>query len=381
MKFLLLSCPSGEGHNSARRAIAEELDRQGIAYELADPVSFQSERAQRLAAGAYNSLIRRSPRAFGLLYRAGALYSGTHLRSPVYFANAHYSENLYTYIRENGFDAVISTHLYGMEAVTAIRRRKKIPFPNFGVLTDYTCIPFLREVELDLCFVPHEDVRQELIRKGVPASALEVSGIPVSAQFRTHTDRARARELLGLPQDRKVYLMMTGGVGCGHVCVLCDELLRIGGEDGFVCVLTGHNDALREQLLSRVGSSAPFRAVPFTEQVALYLRAADAVISKPGGLSSTEAAVANAPLVHFGAIPGCETKNAAFFSRHGLSLWGKQEREAIAYAARLAHSPAQAEEMRRKQREVLSPCGAETIVRRIAEKLEKERQTHDATVS
>ena len=373
MKFLLLSCPSGEGHNSARRAIAEELDRQGIAYTLADPVSFQSERAERLTAGAYNTLIRKTPRTFGMIYRVGALYSGTRLRSPVYFANAHYSKHLYTYIRENRFDAVISTHLYGMEAVTAIRRRKKVPLPAFGVLTDYTCIPFLREVEQDLCFVPHEDVRQEVIRKGVPASSVVVSGIPVSAQFRAHTDRAQARGLLGLPQNRKVYLILTGGVGCGHICVLCDELLRIGGEDGYVCVLTGRNDALREQLLSRFGTNAPFRAVPFTDKVPLYLRAADAVISKPGGLSSTEAAVANAPLVHFGAIPGCETQNAAFFSRHGLSLWGKQEREAIAFAARLAHDPALAEEMRRKQREVLSPCAAGTIVRRIAETIEKAR--------
>lgn len=373
MNFLLLSCPSGEGHNSARRAIAEELDRQGIAYTMADPVSFQSERAGRVAAGAYNSLIRKAPRAFGMVYRVGALYSGTHLRSPVYFANAHYSKNLYTYIREHNFDAVISTHLYGMEATTAIRRRMKVPVPAFGVLTDYTCIPFLREVEQDLYFVPHEDVRQEVIRKGVPSASVVVSGIPVSARFRDHTDRARARELLGLPQNRKIYVVLTGGVGCGHVCVLCDELLRIGGGDGFVCVLTGHNDALREQLVSRFGANAPFRAIPFTEQVHLYLRAADAVISKPGGLSSTEAAVANAPLVHFGAIPGCETQNAVFFSRRGLSLWGKQEREAIAFAAQLAHDPAQAEEMRRKQREVLSPCGAETIIRRVAETLEKAR--------
>lgn len=373
MKLLLLSCPSGEGHNSARRAIAEELDRQGVAYTFADPVSFQSERAERLAAGTYNALIRKAPRAFGLLYRAGSLYSGTHLRSPVYFANAHYSDNLYTYIRENDFDAVISTHLYGMEAVTAIRRRKEPTIPAFGVLTDYTCIPFLREVEQDLCFVPHEDVRQEVIRKGVPASSVAVSGIPVSARFRVHTDRLKVRELLDLPRNRKVYVVLTGGVGCGHVCVLCDELLRIGGEDGFVCVLTGRNDALREQLQSRFGTNAPFRAIPFTEQVHLYLRAADAVISKPGGLSSTEAAVANAPLVHFGAIPGCETKNAAFFSRHGLSLWGKRERDAIAFAAQLAHDPAKAEEMRKNQRETLSPYGAETIVRRIAETIEKGR--------
>ncbi len=371
MKLLLLSCTTGEGHNSARRALAEELKRRGVEYVLADPIGFQSRRARELIASAYSGLIRYAPAVFGAIYRLGAVYETTGLASPVYYANAHYSPYLYDYLRSERFDGVISTHLFGLEAVTAIRRRAGGHIPCFGVLTDYTCIPFFSEVDADLYFVPHEQVAEELIGKGVPSDRVVASGIPVSRRFRIPVEPAKARSLLGLPQNRRLYLLLTGGVGCEHVCVLCKELLRQIGKDGFLCVLTGHNDALREQLTSRFGD-APFRAVPFTRAVPLFLRAADVVISKPGGLSATEVAVSNAPLVHFGAIPGCETRNAAFFASHGMSVWAKSGQDAVSCAIDLAHNPARAEQIRRCQRETLSPVAAETIVNRVLEQLRKE---------
>lgn len=371
MKLLLLSCPTGEGHNSARRALAEELQRQGVEYVLADPVGFQSKRARELVASAYNGLIRRAPAAFGMIYRIGAVYESTGLRSPVYYANAHYASTLHDYLQAEQFDGVLSTHLFGLEAVTAIRRRTGAHIPSFGVLTDYTCIPFFAEVDADLYFVPHEQVAAELARKGIPSDRIVASGIPVSRRFRVPVEPEKARMTLGLPLDRKIYLLLTGGVGCGHVCVLCEELLKRIGEDGFLCVLTGRNDALCEQLTERFGSF-PFRAVPFTGDVPLFLRAADAVISKPGGLAATEAAVSNVPLVHFGAIPGCETRNAAFFADHGMSLWAKNGQEAVSCAVELAHDPVRAEQIRQKQRETLSPVAAETVVTRIREQLGKE---------
>ncbi len=366
MKILLLSCFTGEGHNSAARAIEEELKRRRIACELTDPVAFQSERARHWVSSCYNNMIKKVPGAFGALYKAGDLYSSTGITSPVYLANAHYARNLYDYIRAQQFDAVISTHLYGMEAMTAIRKRLCIPFPSYGVLTDYTCIPFFTEVSLDGYFVPHEEIRQHLIRKGVSEECIYASGIPVSAKFQTHTEKRLARQVLCLPQEKKVYLLMSGGVGCENIFGLCDALLSTGGEDVLACVLVGRNEALRKKLEERYGTGAPLRTVSFTTQVNLYMNAADVMISKPGGLSSTEAAVANVPLVHFGAIPGCETKNAAFFSGNGMSLWAKTEREAIAYAEDLAHHQEKAERMRTRQRELISPNAAETIVRRVA---------------
>ena len=98
MKVLVLSCSTGEGHNSAANAVLNALEKRGVKCELSDPVAFQSERAKKMVASAYNNLIKRVPSAFGAIYKAGAWYSSTSLPSPVYYANAHYAERLYEYI-------------------------------------------------------------------------------------------------------------------------------------------------------------------------------------------------------------------------------------------------------------------------------------------
>ena len=85
------------------------------------------------------------------------------------------------------------------------------------------------------------------------------------------------------------------------------------------------------------------------------------MLSKPGGLTSTEAAAANVPFVAVKAIPGCETCNAAFFQQHGMALSAQSDEEAIAFAMELASDPERAERMRRAQRETLPLHAARTI--------------------
>ena len=147
-KVLVLSCSTGEGHNSAAYAILEELESRGIEGIYQDPVSFKSERAKKLVANAYNQMIKKTPAMFGAVYKIGDWYSNSPLPSPVYHANRLYMAALWEYLEQETFDAVISTHLYGMEVMTAIRRKTNISLPCWGVLTDYTCIPFMAETEL-----------------------------------------------------------------------------------------------------------------------------------------------------------------------------------------------------------------------------------------
>ena len=91
------------------------------------------------------------------------------------------------------------------------------------------------------------------------------------------------------------------------------------------------------------------------------MRAADVMLSKPGGLTSTEAAAANVPFVAVKAIPGCETCNAAFFQQHGMALSARDDAEAVAFAIQLAIDPERAERMRRAQRETLPAHAARHI--------------------
>lgn len=143
MKILILSSGTGEGHNSAAYAVAEALDRAGAAHELVDPLTFRSQRTAKLVTASYNGIIKKTPAAFGLIYRAGALYSSTRLVSPVYYANARYAGALRDYIDANRFDAVVTTHLFAMEALTAMRRKFGAGVPCYGVLTGLYLHPVL----------------------------------------------------------------------------------------------------------------------------------------------------------------------------------------------------------------------------------------------
>ena len=366
-KILILSCSTGDGHNSAARAIMAVLKKRSIPCEMADPVAFKSERMEHLVASLYNNTIQKKPQVFGAVYKLGDIYSNAHrLPSPVYWANARYSQALKQYILDHHFTAVICTHLYGLEAMTAIHRRcKDFTVPFYGVLTDYTSIPFMDETAPDAFFAPTVETRNYLIKRGIPADQVFISGIPVDESFRDHPQRLEARCALGIPLSRKVFLVMTGGVGCENMEGLCDQLLSAIPEDGLLLVLTGKNDVLKDRLNEKYGNNPCFLTIGFTRQVPLYMAAADVMLSKPGGLSTTEAAVANIPLVHIHAIPGCETCNAKYFSQHGMSLWAENDSEAVEYAKSLAYQKDSSDQMVLQQRRLINPNAASFIVDKV----------------
>ena len=168
------------------------------------------------------------------------------------------------------------------------------------------------------------------------------------------------RAALGLPQDRKIYLIMTGGIGCGDAVTLCDAIRRFPDERALLCVLPGKNEELRE-LLEKTYPDSGVLTVPFTDRVAVYMRAADVLLSKAGGISSSEAAVCEVPLVHTMVIPGVEVENAEFFAAHGMSCFAKQPAEAARFADRLAFDTASAERMLEAQRRTVPKDGADRI--------------------
>lgn len=367
MKVLILSCGTGEGHNSAAQAIGEALKKRGIDYVLADPIAFGSEKAKGFVTASYNNMIKKIPAAFGALYKAGDLYSSTKLISPVYFANSLYAGNLKNYITENNFDRVICTHLFAMEAMTAVRNKTNCHIPCYGVLTDYTCVPFFAETKMDGYFIPDEAIQKELIDKKIPSEKVISSGIPVSAKFKAHIDKDAARNYLVIPQSKAVFLIMSGGVGCGNILELCDELINRNETNYVAYILVGRNSELKEKIDVRYANHPQIQAVTFTEKVNLYMNAADVLISKPGGLSSTEAAVANVPLVHMLAFSGCESKNLAFFKAREMSVGAANSKEAIVAAWELIHDEEKSERMRTMQRKYIKTDAAEQIVSRITE--------------
>ena len=365
MKVLILSCDTGEGHNSAAAAVAGALTQRGIESHVFDPLVLAGKYAERFVSGAYTTIMKKAPSAFNALYRAGDIYSSTGITSPVYHANARYAANLRAFIETNGYDRVVCTHLYPMETLTAIRKSGDFTVPCYGVLTDYTCIPFLAETDLDGYFIAHEDLRAELVEKGIPSDRIIVTGIPVDEKFAHHMEKAAARNYLAIPQNQDVFLIMSGGIGVGNAGAICDEILRRHSGAFTVYILVGRNSDLKQTLEEKYAGNEHVRIVTFTKKVNVYMNAADVMISKPGGLTSTEAAVAQVPLVQLLVYTACEAPNIAFFSSHGLSERAENAADAAEKAVALVRDKARAEAMRKAQRNTIAPDAADKIAERI----------------
>ena len=362
MKAVLLTCSTGQGHNAAAAAVSAALTDRGFACETLDALHFLGENAGDAIEGAFVNIAVKTPRAFGFMYQAGEFISSDRRKSPVYYANALYAENLHRYLVEKQIDAAVCPHLFPAEALTFLKRRRELTTKTFFVSTDYTCIPFLEETDMDAVFVPNGDLTPLFIKRGVPGDRLFVTGIPVLEKYRRRTGRDEARKALDLPLDVPAYLVMTGGEGCGDPVGLTRKLMeRCRGKDMRCVVMTGRNAALLETLRRRYSGEPRVVVVPFTDQVSLYMDACDVLLTKPGGISSTEAAVKGIPMIHTSPIPGCETINSQFFSERGMSILAPTAELAAANAVRLGDDVLQMNRIREAQRQYMIYNAAERI--------------------
>lgn len=366
MKAIILTCNMGQGHNSAAKAIYEAMQRRNIESEIVDALSFGGKHTSRLVSSSYVNITVKAPRAFGFLYKAGNCISSDKRKSPIYYVNKLYADNLYEYIIKNEFDIIVTTHLFPGEALTYLKRKYNLTTKCYGVVTDYTCIPFWEELDMDIHFTPHADLNDVYIGKGIPQEKIVPLGIPVSNRFAKKLEKNQARDCIGIPQDCKMFLIMTGSMGFGNILNIVTELLRRSDQNVRIVILVGRNKKLKNELIFNYPGDKRVVPVPFTDEVPIYMDACDVLLTKPGGLSSTEAAVKNVPIVHTMPIPGCETINALFFSQHGISIMATTQEEAVEGALRLSESERERQAMLNAQQSVINSHAADDICSYIA---------------
>ena len=361
MKVLVLSCNTGEGHNAAGHAMCEKLKEKEAECVFVDALSFAGERISKNVTKSYVFITTHIPRTFGALYKAGTLISSKKYKSPVYLANRAYRNKLKRYLEEQRFDAVVMPHLFPAQTITSLKREFQLPFKTVAIATDYTCVPFWEECDVDSFVIPHPDLSNEFENRGIPREKLLPMGIPVSGRFREKTDKKAARRVLGLDTEKPMFLIMSGSMGFGNVGMLIEEALHNFSDEISIVVLGGTNTKLKNQLRAQFKSNRTVQVLDFTKKVSLYMDACDVVFTKPGGLTSTEAAVKNVPLVHTRPIPGCETINARFFEEHGMSLYANDAKGQIDCAKRLLSNASLQESILANQRKNCNPYASDEI--------------------
>ena len=316
-------------------------------------------------------LVSVFPAGVGALYQLGELVRKFPWKSPVYYANARLGNALADYIVQNHFDAVVTTHLYPAETLTWMKQKGRLTIPCVAVATDYACIPFWEETNCDYYVVPHKDLIPEFASCGIPEEKLLPLGIPVRPAFARPASKEDVRRHLGLPENAPLFLVMSGSMGFGKVHLLAHELVSRLENGEQAVIICGNNKKRMRSLRLQFHKNPNVHIIGFTRHVAEYMAATDVLFTKPGGLSSTEAAVRRVPLVHTDPIPGCETKNRAFFVSRGMSVTGAHQKELAEAGISLARDDVRQIAMRDAQRKNSHPQ-AGTSITHLLEKLVSE---------
>ena len=362
MEALILTCSTGGGHNAAANAVAEALSLRGHTANILDPYSLFGERLANAVGGTYVRMVQISPKLFGIVYKIGDTYRRLPIKSPVYAANGMMAHRLDSYFKDNPTDVVLCTHVFAAEMLTYMRRHGMDTPPVVFIATDYTCVPFTEETDCDYYIVPSQDLNDDYIRRGIPEEKIVISGIPVKKAFRDKTDKAAARQQLGLDPRSKYMIVSGGSMGAGKLRTAIRALEpTLEREDRRLIVLCGNNEGLMESLSGRYGGNPRITLLPSTNDMPLYLHACDIFIGKPGGLSSTECAAARVPTIFISPIPGCETYNSRFFGGRGMALTVNNVRSGLLPAIRRLETDSALSRMKRQQEKYISGVGAEDI--------------------
>jgi processive 1,2-diacylglycerol beta-glucosyltransferase len=343
MRFLILSTATGQGHNSASLAAGKTLEARGCEAKVIDVLKLKNESVSRRVSNLYAGITIHTPRFFSKLYRIGEFVSSPGGHSPIYGLNTLYASRLLEEISRFHPDAIICPHIFSAQAVTHLRRDYDLKLPTAGLATDYTCIPFWEESSLDGYVIPHPSLTQEFASKGIPNDLLAPLGIPVQPEFLEHTPKKEARRTFNLTASH-IFLVMGGSMGYGGIDRIAAALTE-AVPDSQAVVLCGNN----QELLHRLVPTDKIVPLTYTDQVAKLMDAADVVVTKPGGLSSTEAIAKRVPLVLTKPIPGCEQRNAEFLSSNGAAVFRQNLDDIVSAARKLALDENASEKMKKAQ--------------------------------
>lgn len=325
MKALILSCSTGGGHNAAGYALKEQIEREGGEACFLDYLTLAGGNVSRIVANAYIELVKRAPCLFGLVYLLGDFVSRLTTKSPVYLANSKMAKYLDKYLSQNDYDVILMPHLYPAETITYMKTQgKKLPL-TIAVATDYTSIPFWGETRCDYYMIPDAALSDCFVHQNIKKEQLVATGIPVSPVFSDvkNMSKQKARNILGIRTRNPVHLIIGGSMGAGNIKKLTNEILKRKTQKERIIVITGSNHTLCTKLKKTFHKEPSVAILGHTAQMPLFMKACDVIYTKPGGLTSTEAAVSQIPLIHTSPIPGCETLNRDFFQKRGMSFSAK----------------------------------------------------------
>ena len=324
-RVLLLSATSGAGHVRAAQALEKAfLARGDCVVEHIDALQYVSKLFQRAYDKAYISMVRRAPELMGVLYdRTDRPWHHPRRRLALDRLNTGPMIRL---LKQMQPDLCVATHFLPAEILAWLIAKKKLRARNAIVVTDYDVHAMWLCRTVDRYYLAIEEAAEYLAHLGVPREKLRITGIPIDPLFAVPVNRADARKHLALDPDATLILISAGGYGIGPVEQLVKDLLALQ-KPWQIAAIAGKSEKTRkrlEEVAKTAGDlssgAAKLCPVGFTTEMEKYMAAADLMVGKAGGLTTSEALSRGLPMALIEPIPGQEERNADHLLEAGVAI-------------------------------------------------------------
>ncbi|MBQ2938716.1 MAG: UDP-N-acetylglucosamine 2-epimerase [Clostridia bacterium] len=330
-KILIFYASYGGGHLNAAKSIKECIDNNynNCETELIDCMKYVNKPIEKITTAAYREMAKKIPWAWGKIYSDSQKGPLAHITSR---SNKILAVKLLKLLREKQPDLIISTHPFGSQMCSYLKRKGKITSKIATIMTDFSPHDqWLVGYEYtDYFFVAHDKMKDYLISKNIPENKVFSTGIPISSRFLKTYDKKEILDEFGLKENKQNILFFGGGeFGLGKTKTIeVFENLAKNFENIQIIAIAGRNKKMKENFENIVKENHKedsIKILEYTNKVPELMAISDLVVSKPGGLTTSESLASNLPLIMINPIPGQEEENAEFLESKGSGIWIKKD--------------------------------------------------------
>ena len=352
-KVLILYAKYGGGHLSAATAIQTYLEENyyyTVEVKCVDCVEYYNQFLSDMTTNAYKNLAKNAPNLWKKIYYGSkkgllAKISGK--------ANSMMAKKLLSLLTDFSPDMVVSTHPFSSQIISLLKEQKKINCDLATVLTDFAPHDqwLVGKEYCDYYFVSNNKMRQDLIDNyGVPSEKVFATGVPLSSKFSEKIDDEKTYSNYQLNPDKKTILFFGGGefgLGKKRTVLILKSLAKHLDEYQIVAV-SGRNKKMNNEFLNLYEKlqNEDLHVLKYTKDVPSLMHISSLVVTKPGGLTSSESLASNLPILIINPIPGQEEENAEFLEASGSAVWLKKDDNIDDVINNLLNDPQKLEQMK-----------------------------------
>ena len=363
-KVIILYASVGGGHFKAAEGIKNYISEnyENTSVEMIDALKYTNKLVDKMIISSYVNMARYSPKMWGEIYKfSEKQYSVANFSNAV---QKILSQKLFKLLQSKNPTTIISTHPFITEMVASLKKHNKISTELNVIITDYVSHKFweLKPEYVNRYFVATEEMKYGLIHNGISANKIFVTGIPVGPAFLANYNKSEIYKEFELSENKKTVLLFGGGeYGLSSVKKFLEGILSIK-EDIQMVAIAGKN-IKTQKMFKEVASKYSKKVVilGYTTKVPELMQIADFIISKPGGLTTTEVLVSNVPFIVINPVPGQEEGNANFLLNSGAAVRIFDADKTKPFFEQLINNEARIKGMKEMQKLIAKPYSTKAI--------------------